>query len=325
MTLSELIEAIDIVEYISQFTEFEEKSGEYWGLSPLSDEKTPSFSVRRETGKFFDFSSGKGGNILSFIKYYHNCDKQKAEEILRKYAGDGNITVKKKMESVKVANRFLKRKKQNKEMKTEILSDDYMERYEKNKDKLGIWESEGISRQSMDKFQVYYDSFSDRLVYPIRNTDGKIINVSGRTVDEHWKDKGLRKYTYFKPLGNLNTVYGLAENREAIINRREVIIFEGAKSVLLTDTWNIHNTAALLTSHLNPQQLIILVQLALRVVFALDKGVVITEDENIKRLKRYVSIEYIWDKDNLLEDKMSPVDAGYEIWEQLYKERVKFY
>ena len=39
--LEELIDSIDIVEYISQFVELEEKNGEYWGLSPFSEEKTP--------------------------------------------------------------------------------------------------------------------------------------------------------------------------------------------------------------------------------------------------------------------------------------------
>ena len=45
-----------IVEYISQFVDLEEKNGEYWGLSPFSDEKTPSFSVRRENNTFLNSS-----------------------------------------------------------------------------------------------------------------------------------------------------------------------------------------------------------------------------------------------------------------------------
>lgn len=56
MELSELIESVDILEYISQYTEFTEKNGEYWALSPFKDEKTPSFSVRKETNSFYDFS-----------------------------------------------------------------------------------------------------------------------------------------------------------------------------------------------------------------------------------------------------------------------------
>ena len=70
MELSELIESVDILEYVSQYTEFTEKNGEYWALSPFKDEKTPSFSIRKETNSFYDFSSGIGGNLLTFIRYY---------------------------------------------------------------------------------------------------------------------------------------------------------------------------------------------------------------------------------------------------------------
>ena len=323
MTLSELIDSVDILDYISQFTEFEEKGGEYWALSPLKEEATPSFSVNTEMNKFYDFSTGKGGNVLSFIKLYYQCGDYQAANILRKYVGESGAAVRtKKMEASKVAKRFSNHKRQVKSSKSTVLPDDYMARYRADAGKLAIWRNEGISDASMRRFQVFYDEFSDRIVYPIRNLDGKIINISGRTVDEHWKDKKLRKYTYFKPLGILDTLYGLSENMDYIRMKGEVIIFEGAKSVMLADSWGIKNTAALLTSHLNPYQLKILAKLGVRVVFALDKGVNIREDENIRRLKRYVRVEYIYDNDDMLEDKMSPVDAGEEIWKNLYERRL---
>lgn len=83
MELSELIESVDILEYISQYTEFTEKNGEYWALSPFKDEKTPSFSVRKETNSFYDFSSGIGGNVLTFIRYYDKCGYAEAIEKLK--------------------------------------------------------------------------------------------------------------------------------------------------------------------------------------------------------------------------------------------------
>lgn len=325
VTLSDLIDEVDILEYISQFTEFEEKNGEYWALSPLKDENTPSFSVNTEINRFYDFSSGKGGNILTFIRCYYGCSEREAEEKLREYAGSvGNIVPKRRMAATKVAKAFAPRQKRGKTPKTVVLPDDYMERYKWRDDKLDIWRAEGISTESLLKFQVSYDEFSDRIVYPIRSMDGKIINVSGRTVDPDWKAKGLRKYTYFRELGALATIYGAFENMESILEKGEIILFEGAKSVMLTDSWDIHNTGAVLTSHLNPNQLIILAKLGVTVVFALDKGINIREDENIKRLKRFVRVEYIYDKDDLLEDKMAPVDAGREVWETLYKGRCRY-
>lgn len=325
MELSELIESVDILEYISQFTEFTEKNGEYWALSPLKEENTPSFSVRKEENTFYDFSSGIGGSVLTFIRYFNKCSWQEAIEKLKEYAGyKGVVTPHKKLSATEVAKRFAKPKKAPRTSKGVVLSDDYMDRYEKRDDKLAVWEQEGISRASLDKFQVFYDEFSDRLVYPIRNMDGKIVNIGGRTLDKDWKAKGLRKYTYFKPWGELNTIYGLFENMKNVREKREIILFEGCKSVLMADTWGIHNAGAILTSHLNPNQMKILAQLGFRVVFALDKDVCVREDHNIKRLKQFVKVEYIWDRDDLLDDKDAPVDKGIQTWERLYEGRLYY-
>ena len=323
--IEDIIDSVSILDYISQFTDFEQKNGEYWALSPLKDEKTPSFSVNTELNKFFDFSSGKGGNILNFIMSYNHCSSRTAEAILRQYAdGKGINPRRRRMEATKVAKKFIERKGKAKEEKNVFLPDDFMCRYEKDYDKLSVWEAEGISRASMDKFQVYYDRVSSRIVYPIKDVAGNIINVSGRTLDPEWKEKRLRKYTYFFPLGTLNTIYGLAENRESVTEKKEIILFEGAKSVMLADTWGIHNTGAILTSHLNQKQLKILASLGVRVVFALDKDVDITKDNNISHLKWFVPVERFIDRSGLLSDKMAPVDAGKDTWDLLYsmKERV---
>lgn len=326
MELEDLIESIDIVDYISQFVDLEEKNGEYWGLSPFKDEKTPSFSVRRETNSFYDFSSGIGGNVFTFVRFYNHCTNAEAVSILKKFAGyDGETVVpRKKMAATLICKRFKPQKTQKKTSRGTIYPDNCMEKYEKREDKLAVWENEGISRKSLDKYQVYYDSFSDRLVYPIRNIEGKIVNIGGRTLDSQWKEKKLRKYTYFSGWGEMNVVYGLHENLEEIKRKREVIIFEGCKSVLMADTWGIHNCACLLTSHLNPQQMKLLAKLGVRVVFALDKEVRIRDDHNIGKLKQYTNVEYIWDRQDLLDEKDSPVDKGLEVFKQLYEQRLRY-
>lgn len=323
MELEDLIASVDILEYISQYTEFEEKNGEFWSLSPLKEEETPSFSVRREENVFYDFSSGCGGNVLSFIKAYNKCSGREAVEKLKEYVGGNGIVLPQvRLAATKVAKTFSKRPKHCKESKSSTFPDNYMDRYEKNDEKLAIWSAEGITDEAMEHFQVRYDSFSDRIVYPIRDVHGKIINVSGRTVDPDWKAKKLRKYTYFAPLGTLDTIYGLSENYEEIRKKHEIILFEGAKSVLIAYDWGFRNTGAVLTSHLNSWQVKILAELGCDVVFALDKGIDVREDENIKKLRRYVKVSYVFDRNDLLKDKDSPVDEGRETWEKLYKERV---
>ena len=326
MELEDLIESIDIVDYISQYVDLQKKGSEWWGLSPFKDEKTPSFSVRREANNFYDFSSGIGGNVFTFVKHYNNCSSKEAVEILEKYAGcDGQtLAPRKKLAATIICKKFKPLKKNAKTSSATVFQENCMEKYEKRRDKMSVWEAEGISQESMDKFQVFYDSFSDRLVYPIRNIEGKIVNIGGRTLDPLWKEKKLRKYTYFAGWGEMNVIYGLYENLEEIKRKREVIIFEGCKSVLMADTWGIHNGAALLTSHLNPQQMKLLAKLGVRVVFALDKEVRIRDDHNIKKLKQYTNIEYLWDREDLLDEKDASVDKGLEVFKKLYEQRLRY-
>lgn len=324
MELVELIQAVDIVEYIGQFVELEQQGEEFWGLSCFKEEKTPSFSVRKDPPFWYDYSSGQGGNIITFVKAYFNCSSHEAVEKLKEYAGiDGEISApKEKMSATIICKKYQKPKSAQKESKSKILPDNYMERYEKRADKLAIWEKEGISKESLDKFQVYYDGFSDRLVYPVRDLNGEIINVGGRAVSPTWKEEGQRKYCYFFQFGTINTIYGLSDNMDAIKKAGEVILFEGCKSVLIADTWGIHCCGAILTSHLSVNQMKILAKLGVNVTFALDKDVKVWEDKNINKLKRYVNVSYIYDKDGLLDSKDSPVDKGIDVFKTLYLHRM---
>lgn len=326
MDLSELMKEVDIVEYIGHFVELEQRGDEFWGLSPFKEEKTPSFSVRRESGSWYDFSSGLGGNLFTFIKHYNRCSSTEAVEIIKKYAnytGD-DIKIREKLTATKCCRLYTPQQMVKKQCTAKILQDNYMENYETDNEKRSVWRDEGISDETMDKFQVCYDSFSNRIVYPIRNTAGKIVNIGGRALDSDWKEKGQRKYCYFYKWGTIDTLYGLSENIEDIKKSKEIIIFEGCKSVLLAYTWGIKNAAAILTSHLNPAQMKVLVSLGCRVVFALDKDVNIKKDRNIEKLKRYVNVEYIFDGRGELDDKDSPVDKGKEVFCRLYDERKRY-
>ena len=324
MEVSEIIEMVDLKEYIEQYIDLEYKNGEWWGLSCFKDEKTPSFSVRPDSGKWYDFSSGKGGNIIDFIKLYHRCNLYQAIDYLKKYAGiEGAVDFKTtRLLSTSIAKKFRQNVKPTKQAEYQILRDNYMDMFEPAGSYADEWRKEGISDASMRKFQVRYDRFQNRLVYPIRSLDGKIINVSGRTLEKDPKTHKIRKYSYYYPLGVLDTIYGFFENKIGISKSKEIILFEGAKSVMIADSWGIDNAAAILTSHLNPQQLKILIRLGARVVFALDEDVDIRQDENIQRLKHYVNVEWVYPKrEHLLESKMSPVDAGREVWDSLYERR----
>ena len=325
MEVSDLLNTVDILEYVSQYTDFEERNGEYWALSPLKAENTPSFSINREKQWYYDFSSGTGGNLLSFIQRYERCDLYRSVEILKGYANiDETINITKRLETTKIIKKFRKQKESSKESAGIVLDKTYMDKYVIDKNKMDIWIKEGIPYEILIRHGVRVDKISNRIIYPIYDMSGNLINISGRTLDENFKEKKIRKYTYYKPLRELNTIYWLYQNLKNIKEKNEVIIFEGAKSVMIAEAWGIKNTGALLTSHLNKCQLKILIQLGVRVVFALDEDVDVEKDVQIQKLKRYAKIEIVKNTNKILSEKMSPVDQGENVWKNLYEQRSAF-
>lgn len=331
MEVSEIIDRIDLVDFLSQFVELEQKGREWWGLSCFTDEKTPSFSVDPEKKVWKDFSSGMGGNAIEFIIKHDHVSVAEAVRRLKQYAhitedDEGNASV--RLEATRVAKRYRSKIRQPPKTIAKPLSPTIMSQYEFDRDKLQAWVDEGISWDTLRRFEVRYDAFDDRIVYPIRDYDGNIISVCGRTCDPDYKAKKLRKYTYFQQIGTLDTLWGFSDNKQDILDAREIIIFEGAKSCMKAREWDFRNTSALLTSHLSLNQLKFLIKLCsfnnVRVVFALDSDIDITQDENICRLSKYARVEWIKNRDDVLPPKDSPTDQGREVFENLYLRREKF-
>ena len=332
MDASEIAAAVDIVEYISQYIDLEKKGREYWGLSCFTDEKTPSFSVDPEKQVWQDFSSGSGGNVFSFIMKHDRVSIAGAVNVLKKYAGitDDSDTANPaatRLEITNVAKRYRDMTRKPPKMTAKPMPKNCMEQYEFRKDKLQVWADEGITWKTMREFGVKYDAFNDRIVYPVKDYDGNIVSICGRTCDPDYKEKKIPKYIYQTPIGTLDTLYGYSDNRQDILDAHEIIIFEGAKSCMKAREWGFRNTAALLTSHLSIHQLRFLIKLcsfnSIVVVFALDSDIDISKDDNIRRLCGYARVQWIRNRDNLLLPKDSPTDQGKETFEDLYNRREK--
>lgn len=332
MEVADILQQIHIEDYISQYVDgdYEEKNGELWCISPLNpSEKTPSFSIRPEDGIFFDFSTGVGGNVISFIVYHDNVSVADAVRRLKAFAhitdSDESGKIVTRLEATRVAKRYRDKVRRPTKTTAKPLSPDCMSQFEFRKDKLQLWVDEGISWETLQLFDVRYDAFDDRIVYPIKDYDGNIISVCGRTCDPDYKAKKLRKYTYKQQIGTLDTLWGFSDNKADILREKEIIIFEGAKSCMKAREWGIYNTAALLTSHLSLNQLRFLIKLCcmnhVRVVFALDSDIDISKDENIRRLCHYTTVQWVRNRSDILLPKDSPTDQGREVFESLYHQR----
>lgn len=77
---------IDLVDYLASLEHQPQKvkNQDYWYLSPLREEKTPSFKVNRKLNVWYDHATGKGGNVIDFGTQYFKCS---VAELLQRLSG----------------------------------------------------------------------------------------------------------------------------------------------------------------------------------------------------------------------------------------------
>ena len=206
-----------------------------------------------------------------------------------------------------------------------------------------LWLKDGIKPDVMDKFHIGLWNAQNKITIPHFDINGRLVGIRARTLDP----EEAAEYGKYRPvqIGNVLyahplhfNLYGIYEHQEAIRKRRSVIIAEGEKSVLLDDGYHGEwsNTVACCGSSLNKFQVSLLTNIldANEITIAFDKEY---EDwrsneareyqEKIRNMcKKYTgqaTFYYIWDMDNLLGHKDSPFDKGKEVFEELYKHRIK--
>ena len=205
------------------------------------------------------------------------------------------------------------------------------------------WLRDGIQKDVMDKFQIKFSLGQNKIIIPHFDIDGRLVGIRGRALEK----REIEECGKYRPVQIGNTLYthqlqfnlyGIFEHKKGIQKRRSAIIAEAEKSVLLDDGYygELSNTVACCGSTFNKYHISLLTDIlgANEIVVALDKEY---EDWRSDKAKKYrnkietlcrkyknqATFSYIWDYDNLLEEKDSPFDKGKEIFEYLYKNRVK--
>lgn len=142
-----------------------------------------------------------------------------------------------------------KLKKQNDEINNPVIPDETILNYFENKVYDG-WLKEGISEKSMKKYGIKWYEYQKHIIIPHRNEDGQLIGIRRRSLKpEDKNNKYMPEFIEGKDYGHslgLN-LYGLWENKEAIMRKGKAIIVEGEKSVLLSDTYFGNNSIAVAT------------------------------------------------------------------------------
>jgi DNA primase len=279
--LEELKARLDVVEVISDYIELKRAGQNYKGLCPFHSEKTPSFMVNPGKQRFHCFGCDTGGDIIQFVMKYENLSFQETLKLLAKKAGislrdyklsGGDEGLREKLlEILKEASKvFAENLKKSKSaygyLKGRGLTEDTIRAFS-----LGYafkeWHSltnylidKGFSRSLILQSGIassgdkgIYDTFRDRILFPICDVRGEIIAFGGRVMDDS-QPKYLNS-----PDGPLfkkgETLYALNYAKEGIRKKGYAVIVEGYLDVMISHQYGFDNTVAPLGTALTPGHL----------------------------------------------------------------------
>lgn len=266
--LEDIKSRLDIVELISDYVALKKAGANYKGLCPFHSEKTPSFMVSPQKQIFHCFGCHTGGDIVGFVMKYENLSFLESVRLLAKRAGmrlteiafkdNGNKEVIKDIHKTALSffTENLRRSKQafsyllQRGLFEETIRDfslgyagkDWHCLYEHLKAKgyhdhlilesgLGLRGERGI-----------YDTFRDRIIFPIFNLHGDVIAFGGRVMDNSMPKYLNSPDTLLFKKGE--TLYGLYMAEKELRKKDNVVIVEGYFDVIMCHQSGIRNTVA---------------------------------------------------------------------------------
>lgn len=327
-TLAEINANANLFEYAQTQMDFVERQDHYFTNCPLHTDLTPSLCFTPSVNSFYCFSCGVGGGIIGYLMTF---EKLSFDDAVQKAAKLASLDLSKVCKSSTMT--MLKKYRKVLHHETDkfehtILPDSTLDKFDADQ-KATEWLEEGISQEVMDLFGVRIDIYSNRIVYPVYDIQGNLINIKGRTRYPNYKELGLSKYINYYKVGVMDYFQGLNITLKDIKEANEIIIFESVKSVMKAYGWGYKNCVSAEKHTLTPEQIQLLVKLNVNIVFAYDSDVSYNEHDvahDIDLLRRITNVYEIRDYYNSLGGKAaknSPVDCGQEIWEELYSNKYK--
>ncbi|SIQ30065.1 DNA primase [Bosea sp. TND4EK4] len=280
-----------------------QKSGREWkGLSPFNAEKTPSFFVNDQKASFFDFSSGKNGDIFKFVMETEGLSFPEAVE---KLAGEAGVTLPKISQEAQVQEERRKGLHEVVELAAQFfeaqltgergaaarryLSTRGLDGEARTRFRLGYGPADrfalrdhlaakGVPAELMmeagllvhgEEIAVPYDRFRDRIMFPIHDVRGRVIAFGGRAMSAEVSAKYLNSPE--TPLFHKGSLLFNHHNaRKAAHDTGQVIVVEGYVDVIAMALSGFPQTVAPLGTALTEDQLGLLWRMADEPVICLD-------------------------------------------------------
>ncbi|MDB5177909.1 MAG: primase [Candidatus Saccharibacteria bacterium] len=299
---------LNIEDVISEYVQLKRAGRNFKGLSPFTSEKSPSFVVSPDKHIWHDFSSGKGGDVFSFVMEVEGLDFRGALEQLARKAGvdmsqydtqqSGEVSKKKK--------RFLEAH--------ELATQYYQQSLVRNKHAVDyVFGTRKFDKPTVTEFRIGYapesnealvqflakkgfttkelgeagltnryggDLFRGRIVIPLMDGAGQVIGFTGRTMSSDPKAPKYLNTPQTLIYDKSRHVFGLSQAKEAIRKGDHSVIVEGNLDVVASHQAGIKQVVATAGTALTEPHLKALSRLShsVRLAFDADKaGLAATE------------------------------------------------
>ncbi len=290
LTIDKVFETARVEEVIGDFVQLKKSGSNFKGLSPFTDERTPSFMVSPVKQIWKDFSSGKGGTVVSFLmEHEHFTYPEAIKYLAKKY----NIEV----EETEQTNED--KEKANERESLYLVSDfanSYFQNILHNTDQgkaigLSYFRERGFTDDTIKKFQLGYaldewtaftdhaekegyqlsyleksgltivkgdkkfDRFKGRVLFPIHSMSGRVLGFGGRILGN---DKKSAKYVNSPESDIYNkskVLYGIYFAKQSIAKEDNCYLVEGYTDVIQFQQRGINNVVASSGTALTPDQI----------------------------------------------------------------------
>ncbi len=289
-TIENVFETARVEEVIGDFVVLKKSGSNYKGLSPFSDERTPSFMVSPAKQLWKDFSSGKGGSVVSFLmEHEHYSYPEAIKYLANKYGIE-----------VEETERTDEEKEQATQAENLYIVSDYAKDYFHNNllnieegKAIGLtyFKERGFTQETIKKFSLGYcldkwdaftntaikkgyqlefleksgltivkgekqfDRFKGRVIFPIQNMSGRTLGFGGRILTNNKKAAKYLNSPESDIYHKSNVLYGIFQSKQAIAKEDNCYLVEGYTDVLQFNQTGITNVVSSSGTALTPNQI----------------------------------------------------------------------
>ncbi len=299
-----MLEATDLVELIGRSVRLQRRGKDYVGLCPFHQEKSPSFTVSPGKQLYHCFGCKKSGNVFDFVM---ERDRVEFKDALRTLAEAANIPmadaqsgaarktgeIQALRDAQVAACTFFEKqlshatigKAAREYLHTRGFNDESIKRFHIGLAPMG-WDGFLTSAEAK-KFtpavlalagllkprqqgEGHYDTFRNRLMFPIRDPEGRVIAFGGRVMPGS-EDPAKYLNSPQTPLFDKGRcAFGLDLARQKIIDTRTVAVVEGYTDVVMAHQYGCTNVVSTLGTALTERHLTLLGRFADRIVLLFD-------------------------------------------------------